>query len=206
MPRPPRAHEPGGIYHVSTRGNNREDIYFDDGDRLAFRYLLGQTVRRYGWRIFAECLMTNHYHLVVQIDERGLSDGMCELNGGFARSVNYAHGRQNHLFGKRYDDTPVESDTHLLEVCRYVVLNPVRAGICVDPSEWPWSSFRATAGLELSPSWLAAGDVLRLFAAEPEAARRAYAAFVREGHARCQAPGGEATLSRRDARSGAGPP
>src|SRR4051812_18199663 len=127
MGRSNRAHEPGGIYHVSTRGNNRAPIYFDEGDRTAFRHLLGRAAERHEWAIFAECLMTNHYHFVVQIGERLLADGMCELNGGFARAVNSAHGRQDHLFGKRYDDTPIESDAHLLEVCRYVVLNPVRA-------------------------------------------------------------------------------
>jgi REP element-mobilizing transposase RayT len=203
MGRGSREHEPGGIYHVSTRGNNREQIYFDDGDRVAFRRLLGRAATRHGWRIFAECLMTNHYHFVVQLSERLLADGMCELNGGFARAVNYAHGRQDHLFGKRYDDTPVESDAHLLEACRYAVLNPVRAELCADASEWPWSSFRATAGLEHPPAWLAAGDVLRLFSPDPRRARRAYAAFVREGHVRCQAPGSEVPVSRRVARSGA---
>ena len=188
MPRPPRAHEPGGIYHVSTRGNNRAPIYFDDGDRLAFRVLLGRAARRHEWRVYAECLMTNHYHLVVQIGEPGLSDGMCELNGGFARAVNYAHRRCDHVFGKRYDDTPVESDGHLLEVCRYVVLNPVRAGLCADASEWPWSSYRATTGDAHAPPWLVVGELLRLFGPDPTSAREAYAAFVREGQLGCQAP------------------
>ncbi len=152
--------------------------------------------------------MPNHYHLVVQIGERGLSDGMCELNGGFARAVNSAHGRCDHLFGKRYDDTPIESDSHLLEASRYVVLNPVRAGLCADVGEWSWSSFRATAGKEHAPAWLAAGELLQLFGADPPAARRAYEAFVREGHVRCQAPedGALAGAAREKSRllSGAG--
>jgi REP element-mobilizing transposase RayT len=180
MGRTNRAHEPGGIYHVSTRGNNRSPIYFDEGDRVAFRHLLGRAAKGHGWTIYAECLMTNHYHFVVQIGERLLADGMCELNGGFARAVNAAHGRRDHLFGKRYDDTPVESDEHLLEVCRYVVLNPVRADICADASEWPWSSFHATVGLEHAPEWLAADHVLRLFANDPPRARTRYESFVRE--------------------------
>ena len=175
-----RTHEPGGIYHVSTRGNNRSPIYFDDGDRVAFRYLLGRAAKRHGWAIFAECLMTNHYNFVVQIGERLLADGMCELDGGFARAVNAAHGRQDHLFGKRYDDTPVESDVHLLEVCRYVVLNPVRAELCEDAGEWPWSSFHATAGLEHAPLWLDVDRMLGLFATDRPTARMRYETFVRE--------------------------
>jgi len=183
MGRSNRAHEPGGIYHVSTRGNNRGPIYFDEGDRTAFRHLLGRAAERHEWAIFAECLMTNHYHFVVQIGERLLADGMCELNGGFARAVNSAHGRQDHLFGKRYDDTPIESDAHLLEVCRYVVLNPVRAELTATADDWRWSSFHATAGLRHAPGWLAVERVLGLFASDPQTARARYESFVREAPA-----------------------
>jgi len=125
--------------------------------------------------------MSNHYHLVIQIEESGLSDGMQVLNGDFARFVNARHGHEGHLFRNRFWSDLIEEESHLLEACRYIVLNPVRAALCSRPGGWRWSSYRACAGLDFAPSFLAAADLLRLFGRSPAAARRAYRAFVHDG-------------------------
>ena len=184
MARAPRIIEPGGIYHVTTRGNNRERVVWDDLDRVILLTAIDRSARRYGWVVLAYCLMTNHFHLVVRLPLDGLSDGMRLLNGTFARRMNARHSRVGHLFHNRFGATPVADDTHLLEVSRYVVLNPVRARLCARAEQWRWSSYRACAGLELAPSFLATDELLGLFGRRPSLARRAYRQFVREGHVR----------------------
>ncbi len=181
MARPRRVVEPGGIYHVTTRGNNREQVVSDDRDRALLLAAINQATRRYGWIVLAYCLMTNHFHLVVQVPLCGLSEGMRLLNGGFARRMNARHGRVGHLFQNRFFANQIKRDAHLLEACRYVVLNPVRAGLCERPEEWPWSSYRACAGLELAPPFLAVDALLGLFGTRPRQARREYRVFVRNG-------------------------
>ena len=181
MGRPPRIEIPGAIYHLGSRGSNREQIYWTDDDRWLFLRLLGIVSVKYSWTVLAYCLMTNHYHLVLQIAEGGLSAGMKWLNGTHSRITNQRHSRSAHLFRNRFGSKPVESDAHLFRACRYVVLNPVRAGLCAHPDEWPWSSFRATAGLEPSPAFLAAGDLLRRFDSSLHEARRRYVEFVAAG-------------------------
>jgi REP element-mobilizing transposase RayT len=182
----PRIEVPGGYYHAGSRGNNQQPIFLTEYDRRLFLLLLARTARRYGWSIVAYCLMTNHYHLVLQLADGGLSRGMCELNGGYALGFNIRHGRRNHLFGRRFWDETIESERHLLEACRYVVLNPERAGLVADPASWRWSSYRATAGLELPPAFLAVGQVLGWFATKPAAATAAYVSFVSKGLGRRQ--------------------
>jgi REP element-mobilizing transposase RayT len=181
MARPPRNEYVGGFYHVNTRGNNRRRIFIDARDREVFIKMIERVVRRYCWQIYAYCLMTTHFHLVLELPEGGMSAGMCELNGGFARWSNWRHGREDHLFGKRYSSTAIERDAHLLEACRYVVLNPVRAGLCSKPEDWPWSSYRASAGISPAPSFLALDRLLFLFASRREDAMRAYRTFIRNG-------------------------
>ena len=177
----PRVEIVDGYYHVGTRGNNKQPIFLVDDDRRKFLLLLERTARRYGWTIFAYCLMSNHYHLVLQLSDRGLSRGMCELNGGYALGFNDRHGRSNHLFGRRFWDRYIDTDASLDETCRYVVLNPIRSGLEPALGKWPWSSYRATIGAEHAPSFLAVGDLLRRFGATPEAARAAYIRHVLEG-------------------------
>lgn len=184
----PRIEAPGGFYHVGTRGNNQDAVFLTETDRLAFLALLGRTARRYGWTVYAYCLMTNHYHLVLQLLEGGLSRGMCELNGGYALQFNQSHGRSNHVFGRRFWDCLIETEAHLLETVRYVVNNPVRAELVDDAAAWRWSSYRATMGLEHAPPFLAAGGLLELFDARPDVARAAYAEHVAEGRVRRQPP------------------
>ena len=169
------------MYHVASRGNDRQPIYGDEGDRRAFLTELARVVRRYRWLVLAHCLMTNHYHLVLLLPDGGLSDGMRELNGGYSRLTNLRHGRSDHLFRNRFFATELASYAHLLETCRYVVLNPVRAGLCALPEEWPWSSYRRCAGTGYRDE--ATNELLRLFGPSPDEARRRYVAFVRAGAA-----------------------
>jgi putative transposase len=157
----PRIEVPYGYYHVATRGNNKRSIYADDRDRELFLLLLRRVARRYGWSFYAYCLMGNHYHLVMQIAESGISRGMCELNTGFALTYNSRHSRINHLFGRRFWSELITSDAYLLEACRYAVQNPVRAGFCGACEAWEWSSYRATVGLAPAEPFLAVRDVLQ---------------------------------------------
>jgi REP-associated tyrosine transposase len=187
MTTPLRDEVPDGIYHVSTRGDNQDPIYRDDADRTSFIWLLGRVARKYRWVGLAFCLMGNHYHLLLRTPFGGLSRGMDVLNGGYARRTNVRYGRTGHVFGRRFHSSLIEDDGHLLEASRYIVLNPIRASLCSRPEDWPWSSYRACAGLELAPSFLSADELLHLFANEPEAARLAYRRFVGEGRVRVAA-------------------
>jgi REP element-mobilizing transposase RayT len=182
MARRDRIEIPGATYHVTSRGNDRQRIYFGNWSGKLFVHELDRAALRYGWRVFAYCLMTNHYHVVLQIGERGLSHGMCELNGRFARASNWSNGRTDHLFGKRFFDRVIETDGHWEEACRYVLLNPVRSQSgCEDPRHWRWSSLRATLDLEHPPACLDVGEVLGRFGRDPRRARRALWRFVRDG-------------------------
>jgi REP element-mobilizing transposase RayT len=131
---------------VTARGNARAVIYLNDGDRATFRALVGQTLDRFGWLCHAYCLMTNHYHLLVGTPRANLSRGMRHLNGVYTQSFNRGHGRVGHVFQGRYKAILVERETHLLELCRYVVLNPVRAGLAAGAADWSWSSYQLDPG------------------------------------------------------------
>lgn len=181
MAREPRIEVVGGIYHVSSKGNRGCVVYEDDLERRVFLNMLGLVIQRFGWVCHSFCLMSNHFHLLIQLQLGGLSDGMQVLNGSFARFSNRRHGNVGHLFRNRFWSAQLADDAHLLQAARYIVLNPVRAGICERPDQWPWSSYRACAGLEFAPRFLAASEHLRLFAAKPSAARRVYREFVRDG-------------------------
>jgi putative transposase len=156
----PRIEVPYGYYHVGTRGNNKRSIFADDRDRELFMLLLRRVVRRYGWSLYGYCLMGNHYHVVMQIAENGISRGMCELNTGYALTYNTRHQRINHLFGRRFWSELITTDARLIATCRYVVQNPVRAGLCSACEEWTWSSYRATVGLATPEPFLAVKDLL----------------------------------------------
>lgn len=181
MARTPRTEVPGGYYHIVTRGNDKQPIYGDDTLRRLHLFLLGRTARKYGWRVYAYCLMDNHFHFVIRIDTGGLSAGMRELNGTFAQVANQHLGRTDHLFGKRFWSALLKTDRHLLEACRYTVLNPCRAGIRDEPASYPWSSYRASAGIEAPAPFLAVSELWSLFSPEAVAARHAYRRFVRDG-------------------------
>jgi REP element-mobilizing transposase RayT len=165
--------------HVTARGVRREPIFLDDRDRDHFMGLLAQSVHRHRWICLAYCLMSNHFHLVLTLSAANLSRGMHRLNWLYARSFNERHGHTGHLFDARFRSSVVDTEVHLLDALRYVVLNPVRAGMCQDPADWRWSSFRATAGLERCPRFLAAARVRTHFGRGARGAEL-YADFVRE--------------------------
>ncbi len=181
MSRQLRLQFPGAVYHVTSRGNARQDIFADDADRSRFLDLLGREIEQHRWRCHAYCLMDNHYHLLVETPEANLSRGMGRLNMAYAQGFNRRHERSGHLFQGRFHAVVVEKNSHLLELCRYLVLNPVRAGTATAPEDWPWSSYRATAAGRGGPDWLTTRWVLRHFGGADTAARRAYRRFVREG-------------------------
>jgi putative transposase len=180
MARPLRIELSGGLYHVTSRGNRREDIYFSEDDRRAWLEVFVQVCERFNWVCHAYCQMTNHYHIVVETPEGNLSQGMRQLNGIYTQRVNRTHGRVGHVFQGRFKGILVEKDAYLLELSRYVVLNPVRAGMVADCRDWPWSSYRAMLGEETVPLWLESDWILGQFAAEREQAVRRYVDFVRK--------------------------
>ncbi len=168
-------------YHVASRGSNSQAIYTSDDERRLFLRLLAIAVAKHAWTVLAYCLMTNHYHLVLEIADGGLSAGMQWLNGGFSRIANRDAGHEAHRFRNRFASRLIETDTHLLAACRYVVLNPVAAGLCTHPGDWRWSSYRATAGLVRRPSLLRDAKLLARFAPSRRDARRLYRDFVADG-------------------------
>jgi REP element-mobilizing transposase RayT len=181
MSRPLRIEFPGAFYHVTSRGDRREPIYEDDGDREAFLEILGGVVERFRWRCHAYCEMTNHYHLFIETADANLSKGMRQLNGVYTQASNRRHDRSGHLFQGRYKAILVDSDAYFLELSRYIVLNPVRAGMVRDAGDWRWSSYRATAGLEAASPWLTTGAVLAAFSRKQAQAREGYRQFVQDG-------------------------
>ncbi|MBI2382779.1 MAG: transposase [Gammaproteobacteria bacterium] len=181
MARPLRIEFAGAMYHVMSRGNARADVFRDDGDRRALLSILGRVCGRFEWTVWAYCLMDNHYHFLVETGRPSLARGMRELNGQYTQFFNRRHRRVGHLLQGRYKATLVEKDAYLMELSRYVVLNPVRAGMVKTADAWPWSSYCAVTGKTPSPEWLATGNTLALFDADGSRARRAYARFVAEG-------------------------
>ncbi len=150
MARPIRIEFEGALYHVTSRGDRREAIYEDDGDRARFLELLGEVAGGFNWVVHAYCLMSNHYHLLIETPDGNLSKGMRQLNGVFTQYSNRRHRRTGHLFQGRYKAILVDADRYLLELARLVVLNPVRAGMVADAGDWPWSSNGAMVGAQAS--------------------------------------------------------
>jgi putative transposase len=181
MARPLRLCLPGGIYHVMSRGNAGGRLYRDDHDREQFLADLAHAVDRYGWLCHTYCMMTTHYHLVLETPQPNLPLGMRHVNGHYASRYNQRHGRRGHVFEARYRSILVEDARYLLAVCRYVVLNPVRAGICDRPEDWRWSSYRATAGLERTPRLLTTETLLGELGDTYPAAQAAYREFTAAG-------------------------
>lgn len=181
MARPRRIELAGAVYHLTSRGNARQSIYRDDGDRERFLSVLGEVVRRFHWLCHAYCLMDNHYHLLVETSTPNLSRGMRQLNGVYTQRFNQRHDRVGHLFQGRFTAILVEKDAHLLELCRYVVLNPVRARVVADPGQWSWSSYRAAMGHVATPGWLTTDWMLGQFGTSRQLARQRYREFVLGG-------------------------
>jgi putative transposase len=180
MARKPRLLYPGALYHAILRGNNGRVIFFDDQDRTRFYLLLQEGIERFGHRIHAFCLMTNHVHLAIQMGEIPLSRILQNLSFRYTRWMNWRQKGSGHLFQGRYKAVVVDADTYLQELIRYVHLNPVRAGIVKEPEGYLWSGHRAYLGLEMIP-WLTTDWVLSQFSKRLTLARRAYRRFVHEG-------------------------
>ena len=178
MARPLRIEFPGAIYHVTSRGNERKDIFRSDTDRNLFLTILARTIGRMQWHCHAYCLMGNHYHLVLETPQANLSRGMRQLNGCYTQSINRQRQRVGHLFQGRYKAILIERESYLLTVLRYVVLNPVRARMVARPQEWPWSNHAATGGWAPAPHWLETDWVLSEFGKRRAAAQKRYRAFV----------------------------
>lgn len=178
MSRPLRIELPGGVYHITSRGNAKQEIFEDDKDREQFLSLISHVVDRYGWLCHAYCLMNNHYHLLIETLLPTLSRGMRQLNGLYTQRYNERHQRVGHLFQGRYKSILVEKEAHLLELCRYIVLNPVRANIVDHPVKWRWSSYGATVGLSQVPKFLTIDWILGQFGNRLNEARQCYQAYV----------------------------
>ena len=181
MARPLRLEFAGALYHVTARGDRREPIYEDDEDRRAFLDILGTVIADFNWVAHAYCLMGNHYHLLVETPDANLAKGMRQLNGSYTQRSNRRHRRVGHVFQGRYKAILVDKDAHLLELCRYIVLNPVRAQLVKSAGRWPWSSYRAMLGTQDAPAWLAMEALLGQFGHRRAMARERYARFVAEG-------------------------
>jgi len=181
MARPLRVEYPGGIYHITSRGNAQQPIFLSDTDRESFLDILASIVKRFNWLCHAYCLMDNHYHLLIETPEGNLSKGMRQLNGVYTQWFNRIHRRVGHIFQGRYKAIVVEKEAYLLELCRYVVLNPLRAGIVDKLGDWAWSSYNVTAGLKNRVEFLTIDWVLGQFASNRRKAERLYRLFVKEG-------------------------
>lgn len=181
MSRPLRLEFPGALYHVTARGDRQEPIFEDDQDRQELLEILGRGLERFDARCLAYCLMPNHYHFVLETRLANLSRLMRQVNGVYTQRFNRRHGQVGHLFQGRFKAILVDRDAYLLEVCRYVDLNPVRARLVKRPQDWSWSSYRAHVGLVSRPAWLDSVVLLRQLAGTETASRRRYAEFVAQG-------------------------
>ncbi|HEX3806569.1 MAG TPA: transposase [Gaiellaceae bacterium] len=176
MARLPRDQSPG-YYHVVTRGNNKRSIFLDEDDRWFFCITVDRIALRYGWTVIAYCLMGNHYHLILSIGDKGLSDGMRDLNTAVACRFNVKHGRINHLFGKRFWSRRIKTHASILSAIRYVVQNPRRAGGSKPLEAYVWSSYAASIGLAFARIRLARDELLAFFGSNPEHAAEEFRVF-----------------------------
>jgi REP element-mobilizing transposase RayT len=182
MSRKMRIEYPGALYHVTARGNCRSDIFIKDDDRYRYLDILSDTISQYNLVCHAYCLMTNHYHLMIETPDGNLSTGIHRLNSVYANYFNWKHERVGHLFQGRFNAIIVQKESYLLELCRYIVLNPVRARIVNEPMDYEWSSYRDTVSIGgrfrslLTTNW-----ILSFFDHELMEAREKYRAFVFEG-------------------------
>lgn len=181
MARPLRIEFAGALYHVTARGNAQSDIFDADADRQQFLALLFNTATRYDWYCHAYCLMDNHYHLLIETSTPTLSKGMKFLNGTYTQYFNRQHQRVGHVFQGRFKSILVQKEAYLLELARYIVLNPVRAQRVRNAKEWRWSSYRATAGYVENDACLTTDWILAGFAKTRHVAQQRYRDFVKDG-------------------------
>jgi putative transposase len=181
MARPIRIEFAGALYHVTARGDRQEDIFLNDQDRTAFLEILEKVVIRFNWLVHAYCLMDNHYHLLIETPDSNLSKGMRQLNGVYTQTSNRNNQKVGHVFQGRFKAILVQKETYLLELARYIVLNPVRARMVKQAKNWPWSSYLDTAGYREAPNWLTTQWLLAGFGKRQGRAIEKYRTFVSEG-------------------------
>jgi len=176
----PREFDPDAIYHLTARGSNKRDIVVTDLDRTIWVELVAAQAVARGWIVYAYCLMTNHYHLVVLAPANDISPAMQRINCEFSRRVNALHDESAHRFKNRFEAKRVRNDAHLLQVVRYVDLNPVRAGMEAFPENHRWSSYRGLIGLDPAPPFLSVDETLLLFGNDRQRGRDSYREYVHE--------------------------
>ncbi|MFH1460756.1 MAG: transposase [Candidatus Omnitrophota bacterium] len=181
MARPLRIEYDGAVYHVTSRGNAKEPIFKNAEDRFNFFEVLAEAKKKHNIICHAYCLMDNHYHLVVETPEGNLSRAMRHINGVYTQSFNRKHKRVGHVFQGRYKAMLVDRDEYLLEVIRYVVLNPVRAGLVKSAEKWQWSSYCGTVGMSKKERFLDTDWVLEYFGGTKNIAQKKYREYVDEG-------------------------
>ena len=178
MARPLRIEFPGAVYHVTSRGNARQNIYNNDEDRQKFLSILTLVVERFHWICHSYCLMDNHYHLLLETPIPNLSAGMRQLNGIYTQAFNRNQRRVGHLFQGRFKAIIIEKQAHLLELSRYIVLNPIHAGMVQRPDDYPWSSYRAILGQTNVSDFLTVQWILDNFSPQITRAQQLYREFV----------------------------
>ena len=174
MSRPLRLELAGALYHVTSRGDGREDIYLTDDDRVAWLETFAQVCERFNWICHAYCLMGNHYHVVIETPDANLSKGMRQLNGVYTQRFNRRHQSAGHVFQGRFKAIMVDKDSYLLELARYVVHNPLQAKVVRKLMKWQWSSYLATLGQAPKPDWLQRDFILAQFSVQRASATAKY--------------------------------
>lgn len=181
MSRQARITVANGVYHVTSRGNGAQMIFDAPAEKSRMVDLLAETATKMNWSVYAWCIMGNHYHFLVSTPENNLSEGMHDVNTSYGETYNRARQRHGHVFQDRFYSILIAEDSHLLEAARYVVLNPVRAGLVATPEEWPWSSYASAVLGVRSRVTLSDRELMGMFAVDDFEARRLYGAFVHEG-------------------------
>lgn len=181
MARKPRVHFPGALYHVISRGNQRQKIFRSDKDRSHYLDLLSRYQKRYSFRLYAYVLMSNHVHLLVEADEVPLAKVMQGLQQSYTLYFNRKYGLVGHLFQGRYKDILCDRDSYLMELVRYIHLNPVRSKLVKDPVDYPWSSHRIYLGKGTGQEWVQREWILSQFSGKVSEALRSYKEFVLDG-------------------------
>lgn len=178
MPRQPREWIEGSIYHLFSRGSNRQAIFLNEGDFAEFDMLLGNALGARELDCFGWSLMTTHWHCIVRCPPDGLSSFMKQVNQRYALRFDRRWGRTAHVFENRFGAVLQASEEQFLWTLRYVVRNPIEAGMCASPFDAPWTSFASTAGLVPAPTYLRVAEILAHFGDVPETARRSYVDFI----------------------------
>jgi REP element-mobilizing transposase RayT len=175
MSRPLRIEYPGAFYHVTARGNEQKDVFKSKKDREKFLGYLESATERYGAVIHVFCLMSNHYHILLETPEGNLSRIMRHINGAYTTYFNVKRKRFGHLFQGRYKAILIEAEAYATELSRYIHMNPVKAGMVATTEEYGWSSYRYYIGLTETPPWLKTGFILGWFSG-----KNSYRQFVED--------------------------